>query len=37
MWGALTKQDWSTEQISVRLFEEQGISINHKWMIYLYN
>ena len=37
MLGALTKQGWIPEQISSRLYEEQGISINHKWMIYLYN
>lgn len=35
MVDALIKQDWSPEQISGRLFEEQGISISHEW-IYLH-
>jgi IS30 family transposase len=34
MVDALIKQDWSPEQISGRLYEEQGISISHEW-IYL--
>jgi transposase, IS30 family len=33
--NALIKQDWSQEQISNRLYEEQGISISHEW-IYLH-
>ena len=32
---ARIKQDWSPEQISGRLFMEQGISISHEW-IYLH-
>ena len=33
--NSLIKQDWSPEQISGRLFKEQGISISHEW-IYLH-
>ncbi len=32
---SLIKQDWSPEQVSGRLFKEQGISISHEW-IYLH-
>jgi len=32
---SLIKKDWSPEQISGRLFIEQGISISHEW-IYLH-
>ena len=35
MVDALIKQDWSPEQTSGRLYEEQGISISHEW-IYLH-
>ncbi len=35
MVDSLIKQDWSPEQISGRLFKEQGISISHE-RIYLY-
>jgi IS30 family transposase len=35
MVDALIKQDWSPEQISGRLYDEQGISISHEW-IYLH-
>jgi transposase, IS30 family len=35
MVNALIKQDWSPEQISGRLYEEQGISISHE-CIYLH-
>jgi transposase, IS30 family len=35
MVDSLIKQDWSLEQISDRLYEEQGISTSHEW-IYLY-
>ena len=33
--NALIKQDWSPEQISIRLLMEQDISISHEW-IYLH-
>ena len=35
MVNALIKQDWSPEQISGRLYDEQEISISHEW-IYLH-
>ena len=35
MVNALIKQDWSPEQISIRLLMEQDISISHEW-IYLH-
>ena len=35
MVDALIKQDWSPEQISSRLYDEQEISISHEW-IYLH-
>ena len=33
--NTLIEQDWSPEQISGRLYEEQGVSISHEW-IYLH-
>ena len=32
MVDVLSKQDWSPEQISGRLFAEQGIAISHEWI-----
>ena len=32
MVNALVKQDWSPEQISSRLYDEQEISISHEWI-----
>ena len=32
MVNALIKQDWSPEQISSRLYDEQEISISHEWI-----
>ena len=35
MVDTLIKQEWSPEQISGRLFDEQGIAVSHEW-IYLH-